>query len=71
MSRTTKEEKLAIAIVDLLSDLRLNLDMAGMYLSQMTRIVAWRRFEEVYEVAKEHKESVGDMEKHYDYIRNI
>jgi len=71
MAKTTREEKMAIVIVDMLSDLRLNLDMVGLYLAQITKIVAWRRFEEVYEVAKEHKDSVGDMEKHYEHIRNI
>jgi len=71
MSKTTREEKIAQLIVDSLSDLRLNLDMVGLYISQMTRLVTWRRFEEIYEVAKDHKDSRNSIEKHYDYIRNI
>jgi hypothetical protein len=71
VSKITREEKIAMSMADMLSDLRINIDMVGLYLSQITRIVTWKRFEQVYEVAKEHKESIGDMEKHYDYIRNI
>lgn len=58
-------------MIDLLADLRLDLDMIGLYLGKYTRQSIFMRFENVYEVAKEEREKANDREEHDEYIRNI
>lgn len=67
----TREEKVAQKLVDMLTDLRLDLDMIGIYFSQLARRVTYSRFETVYESAKEHREGVGSREAHYERIKHI
>ena len=69
MSRRTKEEIVALRIVDILSDIRIDLDMVGMYLGKYTKTVFFKRLEHIYEVAKHHEQESKSV--HYDYIRNI
>jgi hypothetical protein len=67
----TREEKVAQKLVDMLTDLRLDLDMIGIYFSQLARLTTFARFETVYESAKEHREDKGDREAHYERIKHI
>lgn len=67
----TREQKVAKIIIDLLADLRLDLDMIGLYLGKYTRTAIFMRFENIYEVAKEEREKANDPEAHAEYIRNI
>ena len=48
MSRVTREEKVATAMVDLLSDLRLDLDLLGMYLAKFAGKTFFARSEVIY-----------------------
>ena len=69
--KRTKEDVIAEKILTFLSDLRLDLDLLGLYLGRYIRISLWKRFEYVYEVAKYHQEKENDIEEHYEYIRHI
>jgi len=69
--KRTKEDIIAEKFVDLLSDLRLDLDLIGLYLGRYIRTTIWKRFEYVYETAKHHHDNEGNVKEHYDYIRNI
>ena len=69
--KKTKEEIIAEKIVDFLSDLRLDLDLIGLYLGRYIRITIWNRLEHIYEVAKYHREKEDNIEEHYEYIKNI
>mgnify|MGYP001103999868 CR=1 FL=1 len=66
----TREQRVAKLIIDLLADLRLDLDMIGLYLGKYTRTSIFMRFENIYEVAKEAREA-NTREDHAEYIRNI
>lgn len=68
---TTREDVIATKIVDMLSDLRIDLDMIGFYFGKYARTIAWRRLEHIYETAKHYREQEPDNEAHYEYIRNI
>jgi hypothetical protein len=48
LTRVTREEKVATAMVDLLSDLRLDLDLLGMYLAKFAGQTFFARSEMVY-----------------------
>ena len=48
MTRVTREEKVAVAMVDLLSDLRLDLDLLGMYLAKFAGKTFFARSEMIY-----------------------
>jgi hypothetical protein len=69
--KTTREEVITKKIIDLLSDLRLDLDMIGLYFGRYARLVVYRRLEHIYETAKYHREMENDREEHDEYIRNI
>ena len=69
--KKTREEVIAEKIVEFLSDLRLDLDLIGLYLGRYVRITIWKRLEHIYETAKYHREKEDNIEEHYEYIRNI
>jgi hypothetical protein len=48
MSRVTREEKVAQAMVDLLSDFRLDLDLLGLYLAKFAGKSFFARSEMIY-----------------------
>jgi len=50
--RKTKEDIVAEKIVDFLSDIRLDLDLIGLYLGKYIRTTIWMRLEHIYETAK-------------------
>lgn len=53
----TKEEKVAIQLTNVLSDLRLDLDMVGEYLVQISPTLIYNRFMTIAESAEHSKES--------------
>lgn len=67
----TREQKVSATIIDLLADMRLDLDMIGLYFGRYARTVIYNRLAHIYEVAKHHRETEGDEKEHYEYIRNI
>ena len=69
--KVTREEKVAQTIIDLLSDLRLNLDMIGLYLARIARKTEFSRLEVVVESAQEIKETSMSREGHYERIKHI
>lgn len=72
MGKVTKEERVANALATLLSDLRLDLDLVGMYLGRYSTLAVFKRLEHIYEVAQENqKAAVFDRESHYEKIRSI
>jgi len=68
---TTREQKVAKTIIDMLSDIRLDLDIIGLYLGKYARTVVFNRFEIVYEAAKEEQDKEYTYEEHWEFIRNI
>lgn len=54
--RLTEEEKVAITISKAVTDLRLDLDLIGVYLAYYLPSVAYRRFQIIAEASKEAKE---------------
>jgi hypothetical protein len=69
--KTTREETISIKIIDLLSDLRIDLDMVGLYFGRYARLVVYRRLEHIYETARYHREKEDNPKEHYEYIKNI
>lgn len=69
--KTTKEEAITEKLIDILADLRTDLDMIGLYFGKYARVVIFRRLEHIYEVAKHHREKEDDIGEHYEYINNI
>ncbi len=57
--RVTEEERVAKKISDLLSDLRLDIDKAGMYFAQMVPTVTYNRLIIFAEAAEAEKENDG------------
>ena len=68
---STREDVIATKMVDMLSDLRIDLDMIGILFGKHSRTLVWRRLEYIYEVAKFYRENEGSKETHYEYIQNI
>jgi hypothetical protein len=56
----TKEEKQVRKLADILSDLRLDLEMVGYYLAMNVSSVVYNRFQIISETAKEVKEKDYD-----------
>lgn len=54
--KVTEEEKVAQKISAIVSDLRVDLEMVGMYLAQIQPSVGYNRLQVVAESAKYHKE---------------
>jgi hypothetical protein len=69
--KRTKEEVIAEKIVEFVSDLRLDLDLIGLYLGRYIRTTIWLRIEHIYETAKYHREKQNDPKEHYEYIKNV
>jgi hypothetical protein len=67
MSRMTREEKVAIKLTDLLSDLRLDLDLLGMYLAKIANATFFLRSERVYQSAEETLKP-KTKEQHYQSV---
>ena len=53
MAKTTKEERVAIRFTDILSDIRLDLDLIGLYLSRVGNKSFFLRMERILESSEE------------------
>jgi hypothetical protein len=62
--RLTEEEKIAVSISKIVSDLRLDLEMIGVYLAYYLPNVSYRRFQLIAEASKEAKEGKSNE---YEY----
>lgn len=69
--KATREEAITHKLIDLLSDLRTDLDMIGLYFGRYARLTVYRRLEHIYETAKHHREHENSREAHNEYIKNI
>lgn len=58
----TKEEKVAIALSEIVNDYNLDLSEVGRYFARVANLVSYNRFQEVIEVAQ--------LEKDKEYDRN-
>lgn len=63
--RLTDEEKVAMKIADLICDLRIDLEQAGVYFSQIAPLVAYNRLQVIAESAKAQKENIYDGTNQY------
>jgi hypothetical protein len=57
---TTQEERQAHKIAEILSDLRLDLDLVGFYFAQNVGSTLYNRLQIVYETAQEIKETKNE-----------
>lgn len=64
----TNEEKIAKKLIDLLSDIRVDLHLVGYYFANLASKGAFLRLEEVQVSAQETVEDSHDREKHYHHI---
>ena len=69
--KITREETVSAKIIDLISDLRLDLDMVGLYFGRYARLAMYLRLEHIYHTAKHHRENKDDHKAHYESIKNI
>jgi hypothetical protein len=69
--KKTREETITAKLIELLSDLRTDLDMIGLYFGRYARLTVYRRLEHIYETARHHRENADSRESHYEYINNI
>ena len=70
MSRITPEGKVAIKLTDLLSDIRLDLDMLGMYLAKIGTVGFFLRAERVFQSAEESL-TMDTQSNHYERIKEM
>jgi hypothetical protein len=71
LSKMTREEKVAVQLLDLINDIRLDISLIGMYITKFARKGEWLRFEEVYHSANEELESANDRDKHYAKMNSM
>lgn len=64
MAKITTEEKVAMKIGDLVSDLRLDLDQVGIYLARHKPSINYNRLQEIADSAYWEKENTYDREQH-------
>lgn len=64
-TRMTDEEKVAVKMAGILSDLRLDLDRVGVYLARLEPSVSYRRLQIMAEAAQAEKE-LSDVKAHHD-----
>ena len=71
MTKTTREERVAMKLVDLLNDIRIDLHLVGMYIAKFARKSEWLRFEEIYQSANEEQKADLDRSKHYMEMESL
>jgi len=69
--KITTEEKFVARLTDMLSDLRLDLDMIGMYFGRYASRLVFQRLETIFLSAQHYRENANDRKAHYDSIRNV
>jgi hypothetical protein len=67
----TREEKVAVKLVDLLNDIRLDITLVGMYIAKFARKGEWLRFEQVYYSANEEQQQDKDRNAHYAKMEQL
>ena len=58
--RMTEEEKIAKKLSDIVSDLRVDLDLIGSYLAKIAPTVSYNRLQVIAESAEQEKERMND-----------
>lgn len=71
MSKTTREERVAVKLVELLNDIRLDLHLVGMYIAKFARQGEWLRLEQVYISADESQQKDVDRAQHYARMEEL
>ena len=71
MGQMTREEKVAVKLVDLLNDIRLDLTLVGMYIAKFARKGEFLRFEQVYYSAEESQKTDVDRARHYSRMEEL
>jgi hypothetical protein len=61
----TPEEKIAKRLSDIVSDVRIDLDLVGVYLARTSPSVPYNRLVEIVESAQHEKESSDFRQTHY------
>ena len=71
MTKMTREERVAVKLVDLLNDIRLDLHLVGMYIAKFARKGEWLRLEQVYVSAEEEQREDIDRTRHYSKMDDL
>jgi DNA-binding cell septation regulator SpoVG len=71
MTKTTREEKVAVQLMELISDIRLDITMIGMYIAKFARKGEWLRFEHIYHSAEEEQREDIDRTRHYTKMEDL
>jgi len=69
--KLTDEEKVALKIVDLISDIRLDLDLIGLYFVQFARKADFLRFEHIFHSAVDSHNAKTDRNAHYERLHRM
>jgi len=67
----TREERVAVKLVDLLNDIRLDLTLVGMYIAKFARKGEFLRFEQVYYSADDSQKTDIDRAQHYSRMEDL
>ena len=65
MTKMTREEKVAVQLMTLISDIRLDITMIGMYIAKFSRKGEWLRLEHIFHTADEEQRLDMDRNHHY------
>ncbi len=71
MTKMTREEKVAVQLMTLISDIRLDITMIGMYISKFARKGEWLRLEHIYHTAEEEQRLDKDRDRHYAKMEDL
>ena len=71
MAKMTREERVAVKLVELLNDIRLDLTLVGMYIARFARKGEFLRFEQVYYSADENQKEDIDRSRHYSRMEDL
>jgi hypothetical protein len=69
--KITPEEKFVSRLTDMLSDLRLDLDMVGLYFGRYASRLTYQRLETIFLSAQHHRGNTETREAHYESIKHI
>ena len=65
MAKTSKEEQVAVKILDSITDIRLDITAVGKYLVKSCHTSEWLRFQEIYMSANEEIEKDARASQHF------
>jgi hypothetical protein len=66
--KMTQEEKFVTLLIDWLSDLRLDLDLVGLYFVQVARKIDLLRLKTIVDAIEQEQEEAKDRSSHYKKI---